>query len=44
MILNKIWTNINIVWFYLKNKNTHKYCTIVFNILFNVHLSKLKKN
>jgi len=27
---------INAVLFYLKDKNIHKYCSIIFNILFNV--------
>jgi len=35
---------INTIWFYLKNKNIHKWYTIRFNILFNVHESKLKNN
>jgi len=35
---------INGILFYWKDKNAHKCCTIVFNILFDAHPSKLKNN
>jgi len=35
---------INVILFYLKHKNVHKYYRVVFNILFNIHQLKLKNN
>jgi len=32
---------INAIIFYFNDKNAHKCCTVMFNILFNVHQLKL---